>query len=256
MKLPIIGILSGVALATLGISSAAQAAILLPSLPPGSQYRLVFVTSGTRDATSTNIADYNQFVNNAAQASTNLNTALTTAGLTPSAINWTAIGSTATVNARLNTATRSTDPSVPIYRVDGAQVATDTLYNGAVVEIANNNLWSGSIMVQLNISEQGDILIPTPFAATGTLNDGPTDLFHPLGALGGGANVLVGTTGSNGGGWVQSQLNPYGIERAFYGISSIVTVPTATATPEPSSLLSFITLGGLILGGAVRGVRK
>ena len=34
MKLPIIGILSGVALATLGISSAAQAAILLPSLTP------------------------------------------------------------------------------------------------------------------------------------------------------------------------------------------------------------------------------
>ena len=28
------------------------------------------------------------------------------------------------------------------------------------------------------------------------------------------------------------------------------------STPEPSSLLSFITLGGLILGGAVRGARK
>ena len=126
MKLPIIGILSGVALATLGISSAAQAAILLPSLTPGSQYRLVFVTSGTRDATSTNIEDYNQFVNNAAQASTNLNTALTTAGLTPSAINWTAIGSTGTVNARLNTATRAIDTSVPIYRFDGAQVADNS----------------------------------------------------------------------------------------------------------------------------------
>jgi len=32
--------------------------------------------------------------------------------------------------------------------------------------------------------------------------------------------------------------------------------PTSTSTPEPSSLLSFITLGGLMLGGAVRGARK
>jgi hypothetical protein len=29
-----------------------------------------------------------------------------------------------------------------------------------------------------------------------------------------------------------------------------------STTPEPSSFLSFITLGGLILGGAVRGARK
>ena len=89
MKLPVIGILSGVALATLGISSAVQAAILLPSLNPGDQYRLVFVTSGGRDANSTNIADYNTFVNDAAHASTDLHTALTTAGFNPSAINWT-----------------------------------------------------------------------------------------------------------------------------------------------------------------------
>ena len=148
MKLPIIGILSGVALATLGISSAAQAAILLPSLTPGSQYRLVFVTSGARDVTSTNIEDYNQFVNNAAQASTNLNTALTTAGLTPSAINWTAIGSTATVNARVNTATRSTDPNVPIYRVDGIQFEANP----------QQFLWDNSInrVRGIKITEMGD----------------------------------------------------------------------------------------------------
>ena len=162
MKLPIIGILSGVALATLGISSAAQAAILLPSLTPGSQYRLVFVTSGTRNATSTNIANYNQFVNSAAQGSTNLNTALTTAGLTPSAINWTAIGSTATVNARVNTATRSTDPSVPIYRVDGAKLAE-----------GNDPLWASFRLKALNITEKGDFnLLSNDFVHTGTLRGG------------------------------------------------------------------------------------
>ncbi|MCZ8192071.1 MAG: PEP-CTERM sorting domain-containing protein [Microcystis sp. LE19-338.1B] len=35
-------------------------------------------------------------------------------------------------------------------------------------------------------------------------------------------------------------------------------VPTAppTTTPEPSSLLGFITLGGLMLGGVARKTRK
>ncbi len=37
-------------------------------LPEGSQYRIVFVTTTTRNATSTNINDYNNFVNAAANA--------------------------------------------------------------------------------------------------------------------------------------------------------------------------------------------
>ena len=172
MKLPIIGILSGVALATLGISSAAQAAILLPSLTPGSQYRLVFVTSGARNASSGNIADYNQFVNNAAQASTNLNTALTTAGLTPSAINWTAIASTAAVNARANTLTRGSDTSVPIYRVDGAQVAT-----------GNSDLWDGTIQSQISVDEGGNTKSTSTSVWTGTLADGTTRFNRTLGSF-------------------------------------------------------------------------
>jgi len=242
LKLPIIGILSGVALATLGISSAAQAAILLPSLTPGSQYRLVFVTSGTRDATSTNIADYNQFVKSAAQASTNLNTALTTAGLTPSAINWTAIGSTATVNARVNTATQTTDPSVPIYRVDGAQFET-----------GNVNLWDSTKvrLSSLNITELGNSTTNF-FVYTGTNSNGTTSSNE----LGDSIRTSFGRSNNSNNKWVNDGSFPNSNNFSFYGISSIVTVPTATATPEPSSLLSFITLGGLILGGAVRGVRK
>jgi hypothetical protein len=44
-------------------TSAISVPITLPSgLNPGDQYRLAFVTSSTRDALSTNIADYNNFV--------------------------------------------------------------------------------------------------------------------------------------------------------------------------------------------------
>jgi hypothetical protein len=57
------GILSGVAFANLGISGVAEAFQLIPSgLSPGNQYRVVFVTDGTIQATSTDINTYNTFV--------------------------------------------------------------------------------------------------------------------------------------------------------------------------------------------------
>jgi hypothetical protein len=65
MKLQLGIVCAGVALATLG-TSAAQAALVVvpPGLNPGDQYRLVFVTAGTRNATSSDINDYNTFVTN------------------------------------------------------------------------------------------------------------------------------------------------------------------------------------------------
>lgn len=63
MKLTIMGILSGVAFANLGISGIAEAFQLIPSgLSPGNQYRLVFVTDGTIQATSTDINTYNNYL--------------------------------------------------------------------------------------------------------------------------------------------------------------------------------------------------
>ena len=73
--------------------------IVLPTLPPGTQYRLAFVTSATRDATSANIADYNTFVSTFA----NNQPILAAFGTT-----WSVIGSTPTVSARANT---MTDPT-------------------------------------------------------------------------------------------------------------------------------------------------
>ncbi len=163
MKLPIIGILSGVAFASLGISGIAEAFQLIPSgLSLGNQYRLVFTTSGTRDATSTNIDDYNTFVTTQA----NQSSALTALGTT-----WTAIVSTFSTNALTNT---STDPSpsgvtgVPIYLVSGLRVAdsyTDSLASISKNPITSNydtslhddvnNLIQTSIAIQEKVKKDG-----------------------------------------------------------------------------------------------------
>ncbi len=63
---------------------------------PGDFYRLAFVTSTTRDAVPTDIADYNAFVTATAEAVPELLALGTT---------WSVIGSTASVDARDNTGT-------------------------------------------------------------------------------------------------------------------------------------------------------
>ena len=99
-------------------------------LGAGEQFRLIFVSSTGRDALSTDIADYNTFVSTRAAAGV---TAMQTY-----ANDFTALVSTASVNARTNTLTRATDTDVPIYWVRtgtvpaGSRVADDyaDLYDG------------------------------------------------------------------------------------------------------------------------------
>ena len=100
--------------------TASAAPITVPTgLNPGDQYRLAFVTSTTRDATSSNIADYNAFVTAAANSVPQFVALGTT---------WHAIGSTAAVAARDNTNTNFTvNPSgQPIYNLKGTLLSPPT----------------------------------------------------------------------------------------------------------------------------------
>src|ERR1035438_1081720 len=102
-----------VAVVGLAANCAADGIVTVPpSLAPGSQYRLVFVTADTYTATSSSITDYNNDVNTEAAAS-----ALAALGTT-----WLDIGSTATVNAIDNI---GIDSGVPIYDLEGNLVAND-----------------------------------------------------------------------------------------------------------------------------------
>jgi len=247
MKIKQLCFVSGVALAaTLGTAGAAQAALVVvpTDLAPGAQYRLVFVTDGTRDATSTNINDYNNFVTNQVTGSALAN-ALSGAGLTTT---WKAIGSTASVAARDNTGTNPSSTGVPIYLINGNKVANN-----------NADLWDGSIQTAINIT-QNDSASGLPQVFTGTITNGTNQEITTV--LGSGGNVLYGNNGDMETNlWIWDDQT-FGEElRSFYGMSGVLTVPgnqppAPVTVPEPSSLLGYITLGGLMLGGAVRKARK
>ncbi|MCZ8125654.1 MAG: PEP-CTERM sorting domain-containing protein [Microcystis sp. LE19-114.1B] len=232
MKLQL-GILSGVFLAaTLGTASAAQAALVVvpPDLAVGDQYRLVFVTEGKRDATSTDIDDYNNFVTSQVRLSilpgttdTALYQALNAAGIDPNTITWKAIGSTASVDARDNTGTNPTlSTGVPIYLIDGNRVANN-----------NADLWDGSIQTAINRTPDDWQL--NELVWTGTNNNGTAE----NGRLGGGSlgQVRYGLASSITAEWITMyDSDRFSISR-LYGISSVLTVPTPAVTvPEPSSL--------------------
>ena len=93
---------------------------LVPSgLAVGDTFRLLFRSSGTRNATATDIGDYNTFVQNAAAAGH--------ADIQDYSMGFRAVASTANVDARVNTGMPYTqaDKGPPIYWLAGAKLADD-----------------------------------------------------------------------------------------------------------------------------------
>ena len=106
----------------------------------GSQYRLIFLSSTKRDATSTAIATYNTFIQNSAAAGhTDIRSYST---------GFTAVGCTADVDARDITSTTyiSTNKGVPIYWLNGNKIADDyaDFYDGSWDDEANGKNESGT----------------------------------------------------------------------------------------------------------------
>ena len=99
---------------------------LIPEgLTDGDKFRLLFKTTGRRDATSGNIGVYNAFVQEHAAAGHQ--------AIRPYAPLFRVLGSTNSVHARDNTDTASGDPSHPIYWLNGKLAAS-----------GSSKLWSSS----------------------------------------------------------------------------------------------------------------
>lgn len=175
-------------------------------LNPGDSFRFVFVSDGIRDATSTDIADYDNFVNAQAGGATYDGTV----------VDWLAIGSTDSTDAIDHVG----QTTAPVYLSDGTLVTTTTNLVG---------LWSGALLHQINLD-----LAANPvniFVWTGT-NPTGTGFGGPLGTL----TPQVGASSDSDGSWISSGRSNSGDLRPLYGISSVLTVPQAAAVPEPSAL--------------------
>ena len=224
--------LSLFSLITLFCTNNLDAAIITTptGLNPGDQYRLAFVTSGTRDGPSEDLTVYDSFV----QAAADANSELAALGAT-----WKVIGSNHTVDARDHTDTNQLlSTGVAIYLLNDSRLAD-----------SNADLWDGTIDAPLNITETGAVLgSNTNYVRTGTKADG-TKANEPF--TGGG--IAVGLNTSTDSGWViwNSGLNR-GADRHLYAISSVLTAPN-TAVPEPTTLAIWSLLGGI---GLVVGHRR
>ena len=218
------------ALTCLGFQVSAAPITTPAGLMAGDQYRLAFLTLTERDATSSNIADYNSFVTAAAN---------TQAELAALGTSWTAIGSTETVAARDNTGTNpNLSAGVQIFLLDGLTKIADD----------NADLWDGALDAALGVFVDGTSISGFTQVWTGTGTDG-TASNAPLG----GPNLIGGTIpaatiglGSDPtSNWINFGRSGQANEIRLYGISGVLTVQSL---PEPSSLLLFSA--GLFGAGA------
>ena len=230
-------------------------------LNPGDQFRIIFVTSATIDATSNNIADYNNFVNSEAQGAT----------YDGNKINWSAIVSTDAVNALTNTRSYS---SSAIYMVDGTKVSN--AYSDAA-RGDPGSLWSSDLLAQPDEGIDGtkykNRLLWTGTAGNGVEYNTATFGAYGVGTSNYGTNPFTGVntfstphvqvgfisasqTGSN---WIQLPnisatdtpgLQPRTNQYQIYGISDVMTV---TPIPEPSALLSSII--GMVVAALISAPR-
>lgn len=206
-----------------GFGGPADAAIILQTpagLNPGDHFRFVFVTDGIRDATSTNIGDYDSFVNAEAGGAT-YDSVL---------VDWLAIGSTDSVDAIDHVG----QASAPVYLSDGTLVTTTTTPTG---------LWSGTLVHEINLDLEANPI--RAFVWTGT-NPTGTGFGGPLGT----ATPLVGSAIDSDNDWIASGRSNSGDLRPLYGITSVLTVPEAIGIPEPSTLtiLGMAVSVGLAIG--------
>jgi PEP-CTERM motif len=192
-----------------GLAGPAKAGIILQTpagLNPGDQFRFVFVTDGIRDATSTDIGDYDSFVNVDAGGAT----------YEGAVVNWLAIASTDSVDAIDHVG----QATAPVYLSEGTLVTTTTTSTG---------LWSGALVHEINLDLAANAVPPFSFVWTGT-NPNGTGFGGPLGT----SRPQVGSTTDTDGAWISSGSSPSGDLRNLYGISSVLTVPQGV--PEPSTL--------------------
>jgi len=215
-------------------AASVQAQVIPGGLNAGDQFRYVFITSTERDAISANIADYNAFVNSAAANNANIfNNPLLSTGF-----GFNAIASTSGpdpnnhVDAIDNTGTNAGGVDVPIFLLDGTQVAT-----------GNADLWDGSISAAINVDESLNTGV-NESVWTGSFTNGTSGGSFGLGQSTSPFISRVGFSSFTNGIWILDNTDAVGNNNHLYGLSDPITV---LAVPEPAvpSLLAFVSMSVL-----------
>jgi hypothetical protein len=222
IRTTILAVLAAMTSLTVGVGVRAGTMLQTPAgLNPGDTFRFVFVTDGSRDATSTNITDYDNFVQSQAGGAT----------YNGVVVNWLAIGSTATVNAIDHVGVAAT----PVYLVDGTLVTPNT---------GSFGLWSGQLIHAINENISGGTTQQS-FVWTGTRTNGTGDLTNlELGSVS--LDTEAGNPLTADSLWVSQVPFFQNAEQGLYGISQDLTVPQSV--PEPTSMV-LLCLGGVIVVG-------
>ena len=194
-------------------------------MSPGDQFRIVFLTVATTQATSGDIGYYNTFVTNDAinQAGGIGNNVV----YGSTALTWTAIASTNDIAAITNIGSFD----VPVYLGSGTLIAASDTASG---------LWSGSLQSPINEFLTAPFFFDTA-VWTGTLPNGSNAGSFTLGS-GSGFGSLPGLSNKSNSEWVATGATPSTFSNNMYGISQVLT-----AVPEPSTYA--MALAGVACGG-------
>ena len=184
-------------------------------LSPGDPYRILFVTSNTRDAQSGNIADYNTFVQNAADGVT---------GTPFASITFRVLGSTSAVNARDNTGTTGAGDGIRIF-----------YYRGRKVADSYTDFYDGTWDTNEPRHQDGMVRVAgggfDAFILTGTNNDGATGA-----TLGTATGVGTGDSQTTGSPLSNANRTGPGASQSFYGLSEVLTPPSNPAFDGAASI--------------------
>lgn len=208
------------------VAGAAQAGTISLTTPTGlnngDKFRFLFLTQTTRDATSSNIADYNAFVNTAAGGATYAGTA----------VSWAAFANTATVGSAANVG--GFGSSVPVYLTNGTKIANDMSTN-------SGGLWGGSLFSAPNVWVNGTTSTSAdPLVWTG--GSGPNPPFYNY--LGDSYGAYAGNLTTSDFNWVVDSGVSTSETHAFYGVSAELTVGGSSPVPEidPAGMGSVLAL--------------
>ena len=191
----------------------------------GDTYRFAFFTSVARTAESSDISEYNTWVQNLANVTTVYDIGVN------EGVTWKVIASTADIDARDNTSTNTgvNGPGETIFLLDGSTV------------VANDyaDLWDGSIQHIIDLTEQGAIYTWWPW--TGTYLDGTA-----TGPLGNGGEVVQGRSDiTTEWIWRVWTSDPDHLEHNMYALSEpLLIISTDPALPDVEAGSDWVTWSG------------